>query len=294
MIEALFFGEHDALTNAHEIPNDIQIRIDQSEGLPSHQLLAGRVFDVVSGAATPTQIYNAIKPDIGLTAQLMSMASRTRGEPPARHLAMAMDRLGVQKVRAVSTAAVRNCFKENRDIADQLWAHSVAVAYLSKGLSMRQKRVDPELGFTAGLLHDIGKIFLLKEFPGRYRAVHQASAAGGWDFLDAEIDTFGCDHAAIGSQLAAKWGLHEAVQVSIRWHHSLGALYAEGVRGHVQHMVATVRLADDMFRAHRQSDGRMAMNYHRITSEARDILGFSDYMLQQIWEEFHPANFDCF
>jgi len=53
------------------------------------------------------------------------------------------------------------------------WQHSVAVALISRQLAMMSERADPQECFTAGLLHDIGKVILVEYFEEEFVAVCQ-------------------------------------------------------------------------------------------------------------------------
>src|SRR5207248_5443939 len=43
-----------------------------------------------------------------------------------------------------------------RSRVDELWTHAVAVALATRSLAVRLRTGDPDEGFTAGLLHDVG------------------------------------------------------------------------------------------------------------------------------------------
>jgi HD-like signal output (HDOD) protein len=93
-------------------------------------------------------------------------------------------------------------------------------------------------GFTAGLLHDLGKIFMLEHFSEAYREVHQELGKNGHHLFELEEKRFGLNHAAIGEFLAANWNLPEALIRAIAFHHQPFSAPSHG------EMAALIGLAD--------------------------------------------------
>lgn len=99
-----------------------------------------------------------------------------------------------------------------------LWQHSVAVGAGARFLARRYGRVDGEVAFVAGLLHDIGKVVLGKFLGPRYDEVMRQMGAGT-DFAAAERNVLGCDHAQVGAEAARRWRLPDALIEAIEYHH---------------------------------------------------------------------------
>jgi signal transduction histidine kinase len=77
-----------------------------------------------------------------------------------------------------------------------------------------------EEAFIAGLLHDIGLVFLLHHFPGDYeQVVHNIGDYPG--LIEAERDILGIDHAAIGQMLSEKWNFPQNLCDTIGQHHQV-------------------------------------------------------------------------
>jgi putative nucleotidyltransferase with HDIG domain len=99
------------------------------------------------------------------------------------------------------------------------WLHSVSVAVLSERVAKERKLAAPTLTFTAGLLHDIGKLVISSFLAGRAADLHKSLADGHTSLLQCERDLLGGDHASIGADLAAAWNLPEEVARVIALHH---------------------------------------------------------------------------
>lgn len=73
--------------------------------------------------------------------------------------------------------------------------------------------------FTAGLLHDTGKVILSSAMSTKYKEVLKSVRQGGTTLIGAEKQILGCNHAEIAAYLLGLWGLPEAVIEGVAWHH---------------------------------------------------------------------------
>lgn len=97
------------------------------------------------------------------------------------------------------------------------WRHSFCVALCAQALAPLC-RVDPESAFTAGLLHDIGRIALLSVDPERFAAV-LAERAHYADLSAAETALLGFTHAEFGARLLERWRLPGILVRAVEFHH---------------------------------------------------------------------------
>ena len=131
--------------------------------------------------------------------------------------------LGLKSVRTLITAAaVTQGFIANHHTADEIeknWRHSIAVAVCAKALA-RQLHFDQEQAFTAGLLHDIGKLVLAIYFPLQYQATLVHRSTQDCTSFQAERAVLGIDHAVVGQALAGHWKFPLEMQLAIGNHHA--------------------------------------------------------------------------
>lgn len=134
--------------------------------------------------------------------------------------------LGLNGLRTLATAAaVTDVFAKNAANSEHgydlrtFWRHSIAVALCAKAIA-RQQRMNEGSAFTAGLLHDIGRLALASAFPQHLAAVAQERIAAGDCWLFAERRVLGLDHAEIGQMLTEHWRFPPTLSRAIGTHHA--------------------------------------------------------------------------
>ncbi len=97
--------------------------------------------------------------------------------------------------------------------------HLLAVAVATEQLARLLNRPVPSYAFTAGLLHDIGKIVLGTFVEVDVEPIRKLAFEHQVSFEDAERRVLGIDHAEVGGALLDSWQLPENVVAAVRWHH---------------------------------------------------------------------------
>jgi putative nucleotidyltransferase with HDIG domain len=100
-----------------------------------------------------------------------------------------------------------------------LWRHSVACALLAKIIATHLKRENTPQLFTAGLLHDIGKIVLSEFVDRHFDEIKTGLERGNRAFIEAEKEVLGIDHAELGGRISEQWNFPESIVAAIRFHH---------------------------------------------------------------------------
>lgn len=122
---------------------------------------------------------------------------------------------------------------------EKLWQHSVAVAVISRQLGLA-KGADSASVFTAGLLHDLGKVAIGSMLHAHGNLLTHLAWIQSRSQPEAEQVLLGTDHTEVGHFIAVEWHLPEAVEQAIHFHHQ-----PEQVESHAHQVtVDCVHLAD--------------------------------------------------
>ena len=172
------------------------------------------------------QLAKIIQYDPGLTANLLKLAnssyfglSRT-----INSVQEAISRLGTkrvfQMVLSMSVAPMVNKPIKGYDMdAGGLWEHSIATAICAEQLVASLGLKDAEEAFTAGLLHDLGKVVMGTFIDVDDQPIKEIVFSDNLAFNEAEKMVLGIDHAEVAGELLGKWSLSEEVTACARWHH---------------------------------------------------------------------------
>jgi HD-like signal output (HDOD) protein len=133
--------------------------------------------------------------------------------------------LGTERIKSlVLLAGVFSQYSEAEGITPSiaaLLAHCLRVGIYARAiaLSVTKNAETAEAAFTAGVLHDIGKIVLAGNLPERYLEVSRLRASKELSAQAAELEVFGATHPYVGACLLAAWGLPLAILEALAWHH---------------------------------------------------------------------------
>jgi len=101
------------------------------------------------------------------------------------------------------------------------WAHTIAVGAFSEILAREWNSIDPGDAFTAGILHDIGKLVMLIYFEDEFKRVLKRAADEKIDFYEAEMIEIGVSHTFVAGMLLRFWNIPEILVGAIENHHRL-------------------------------------------------------------------------
>ena len=170
------------------------------------------------------QIARIISKDVGMAAKILQLSNSAFVGASGRvsSLVHALSLIGTETVRTlVLSVHVFSQFDGKPQIRESLaalWEHSVMVGSLAQRIAGTEhcSKAMVEQSFTAGLLHDIGKVVLLAEMPREYREIFEAEPGTS---KTLERERLGCTHAEVGAYLMSIWGLPFPLVHAVAFHH---------------------------------------------------------------------------
>lgn len=121
---------------------------------------------------------------------------------------------------------------------EAMWAHSFGVGVASNLIAKRTRAIDPDLAFTAGLLHNVGKVAMSIWLDQKLVSILNLAQRDHLAFDEVERKLLGYDHGEVGGFMAESWNLPESLVKPIRYHHRPNELSTPS------HAVDIVHLAD--------------------------------------------------
>lgn len=157
-----------------------------------------------------------------IAAQILRHANSAfyGGRAPCATVADGIVRIGIRQVKSVLySVAANQMMSLYSQMKNDLFRHSQVVAAVARRLATLLHRADPEEAFTAGLLHDIGKLLLDRHARPHYPAMAEMIRQGNSP-IRIEEKFMGTDHATIGGLIAERWKFPRVLVEAIRYHHA--------------------------------------------------------------------------
>ena len=197
------------------------------KNLPPFPMVAQRALLLLNKPEVSIQeLVEVVKFDPAITANILRISNSAyfglRREIHSLHQALLL--LGTQELLKIiiASGATRlfsaptpGYFTERQG----LWRHSVSCALMVDLLSRELTMSDQATGFTAGLMHDIGKVVLSLFVEQKFHEIMEVVEQEGVSFQAAEKIILGVDHAEMGGEMARMWDFPDRLRLAITYHH---------------------------------------------------------------------------
>jgi len=220
---------------------EAEIRAGRVE-LPVLPEAAARIRQITDNDGGAREIVAVIEREQSLAAAILRYANSVAyaGLREITDLQQAVTRLGLGTVeQTVLALSAKGAFaaldKADESLYRTLWVHSVTTAFAARRLAPRTPGLNSETVFLAGLLHDIGKVVVLR-CVGTLRRRDPERFAFGHDTV---LEFFDGLHCKVGEHLCRAWNLPEEIRDVVRRHH-------EHNLGAGDTLIAAVQLASDV------------------------------------------------
>ena len=203
---------------ANRIKNILGIR--ELESMP---IQAARAFQLASDPkSNSSDFVKIIEQDEALGAKIIRVANSVyffRGTK-ATDIEKAVANIGLDELRCLLTASMlKNLLTSKHPLRKQIWANSVAVAIACRTLSQYTDAISSSEAFLAGLVHDVGKLVILRKHGHLYEKVVARVSSGDLTFIEAEEEFFETNHVETGKWVAESWSFPDAAIKAIAQHH---------------------------------------------------------------------------
>lgn len=201
--------------------------VEAVNDLPALPSVVTRVIQLTDDPnSTAQDINNVLNQDQAITARVLRLANSAFYGYTRRinTVTDAVVFMGFKTIRSIVIAASVSDIL-NQEIAGyaleygELWRHSQCTAMAARLIARKVKFPTLDLAYTAGLLHDIGKVILNRTMKEAYFEVVEKVSEGEIPFNQVEDEILGFNHAMVGAKVAAKWNLPDQLVEAIAMHH---------------------------------------------------------------------------
>lgn len=210
------------------MPIKLEHVLKRVQSLPLLPTSAMRVIALTKNPETSAKsLETVIEQDPALTVGILRQANSSYYgyERRISSVQEAIVLLGFQAVQGLAmSAAIEPLLKVQLlgyEINQEgLWKHSMLTAIAAKQLCQYLKLSYGDVAFTAGLLHDIGKLVIsiyVKEI-GPY--LLKKASEKKLTYVELEEKVIGYNHATVGGMLSKHWNLPGDLVAAISFHHS--------------------------------------------------------------------------
>jgi HD-like signal output (HDOD) protein len=208
-------GDREKLDTSFVIPEKLC-------NLPPFHAVASQIFSLsIDPDADLRKIAMLIESDVAFASEILALANSPLFGFPAKVSALkhAVAILGLERMKTLAvTVAMRALMGKSTPMIRLCWRHTVACALISQRLSVKFA-MPPDRGYTAGLMHDVGRLGLLKSYPTEIAPVFNCSYQNSTEVLRVERSLVHVDHGGAGAWLLKVWAFPEEFSEICEHHH---------------------------------------------------------------------------
>ncbi|WP_197524681.1 HDOD domain-containing protein [Botrimarina hoheduenensis] len=277
---------HAYANSVRRVHPSIEPMFERLGGLCSLPAIAEKVIQVAEDELSDaTDLLTVIEQDAAVATRLMQVVNSSYCglRNPVGDLKTAVTMLGQDRVRNLAlTVSIGGQFQRATPLGQldpaRLWDHSVCVATIARIAASRSNACNPDEAYLAGLLHDLGLLFITQQLAPLVPRV-LARLATGSSLCDAEREVMAFDHAQLGAYVAWRAGFPDHQVAAIDYHHTT---YEASPAA--QPLTQTVAVANYLATRY----GRGAIEGRRLPAPGEGMLrtlGFTLPQLRDLWDD---------
>jgi putative nucleotidyltransferase with HDIG domain len=191
--------------------------------IPPFPAVALKALNLMAGTDTSLlELCNLVRSDPAFSTEILKIANSplvafSRNITSVLQASML---LGFQRLRGVvMTIGLKAYLKDSfTPLLRSCWRHSVACAMIAERTA-KLCGGDKDVAYTAGIMHDIGRVAMAATMPNSYARVVDTGADHPHDLLQTEWELCGIDHCQAGRELVTVWNLPHAFLEITSSHH---------------------------------------------------------------------------
>jgi putative nucleotidyltransferase with HDIG domain len=207
---------------------DLKDVVSQMDRLPSMPILYDKIVKLLNSPdASMRKVGEIISMDMGMTAKVLQLVNSAYFGL-RRHINTPVEAviyLGMEQVKALVLSVHIFSQAELKGFSPtylkDLWDHSFLTGMYARLISQQEglEKSDVDIAFTAGVLHDVGKLIFISNFPDKYATVLDTAKKERLPVFESELRTFNASHSQIGAYLLGIWGLPDKITEAVMFHH---------------------------------------------------------------------------
>ena len=270
------------------IKQRIESIITNLDQLPSIPDVASTILNMINDPDVSfKRVAEEISKDQAITTNILKLCNSaffSKGKEISS-IDRAIVTLGLKEIKDIVIIAVTKAILNKEiigyDLAKgDLWIHGIAVAVLSKKISLMKNRKDiSDIVFTGSIIHDVGKTVLALYVQRTFKDIIEMVESEGIPFQEAEREIMGFDHQEIGEKILMKWNFPDILKAMVRFHHEPDMAPDE-----FKPAVSILHIANIICLMAGIGIGSDGL-YHELNSAALTTLNFSDQELEALYSE---------
>ncbi|MCB9482063.1 MAG: HDOD domain-containing protein [Desulfobacteraceae bacterium] len=204
---------------------EIEEKADSIKPIP--QIVLKIISMINSSSASLKEIGKEIKKDQVISAKALQLSNSAAFDRiyPIDTIDEAILRIGEENIlKYILNHYIKEMFSSSERgyslCKGGLFHHSLSTALINEKLCAFTGVESPQTGYTAGLLHDLGKILLDQYVSDSRPLFYRELVKQTKNITDVEQELFGMDHSEAGLIIAKKWKLPQVIHDVIKFHHN--------------------------------------------------------------------------
>jgi putative nucleotidyltransferase with HDIG domain len=193
--------------------------------IPPFPQVALRILQLSDNEIAPMrELCALISSEAAFSSEVLAIANSAlyASRSPITSVLQAVAMLGTNSLKGLClTVGVRAFLGKslNDETLRAIWRHSLACGLLAHRLAV-SGTIDPDTAYSAGILHDVGRLALAVISPKAYAQLLETHQGPASSILSAERELFGFDHCEAGAHLVADWKLPSNFKAIVSSHHA--------------------------------------------------------------------------